>query len=49
MGFNMNHTTKPDTFTSLLILETISSCTICLEVGGILFLFMLKGIILFLN
>lgn len=31
MGFNMNHTMKPETFTSLLILETISSCTICLE------------------
>lgn len=45
MGFNTNHTMESETFTSLLILETISSSQICLELGGILFLFTMKTII----
>lgn len=38
MGFNLNHTMKSETFTSLLTLETVSSSQICLEPGGILLL-----------
>ena len=45
MGFNLKHTMKSETFTSLLILETVSYSQICLEPGGILFLFTMEAII----
>ena len=45
MGFNMNHTMEPETFPSLLPLETVCSSWICWQLDGILFLFTLKTII----